>query len=79
MDNYLNDILLFGKNGKKIASIIESLGIASHRRTRSGYLLSFNDELTSYSNSFSFDFAEKLSALGISAISTPLGILEQTW
>lgn len=79
MHNYLNEVLLFGEYGKKIADIIESLGIASHRRTRSGYLLKFNDELTSYSNTFSYAFVEKLSILGISAISTPIDILEKYW
>lgn len=78
-NNYINDLFVFGRNGKNISSILKKIGIADFKRTRSGYLISFVDKTSSCSNSFIYNFAKELSNLGIPSMAIPIEILDYSW
>ncbi|WP_291584073.1 hypothetical protein [Clostridium sp. UBA6640] len=78
-NNYINELFVFGQNGRKTAIVLKELGIADFRKTRSGYLISFFDEISSYSNSFIYNFSEEISSIGIPSMAIPIEILDSSW
>ncbi|WP_164907546.1 hypothetical protein [Clostridium septicum] len=55
------------------------MGIADFRKTRSGYLINFLDDTSSYSNSFIYNFSKEISNIGIPSMAIPIEILERSW
>ncbi|MDU1315426.1 MAG: hypothetical protein E6940_15495 [Clostridium septicum] len=78
-NNYINELFVFGENGIKTALVLKELGIADFRKTRSGYLINFLDDTSSYSNSFIYNFSKEISNIGIPSMAIPIEILERSW
>lgn len=78
-NNYINELFVFGENGIKTARVLKELGIADFRKTRSGYLISFLDDISSYSNSFIYNFSKEISNIGIPSMAIPIEILDRSW
>lgn len=78
-NNYINELLVFGINGRNIAMLLKELNIAEFRRSRSGYLISFLEDIPSYSNSFIYNFSRELSNMDIPSIAIPIDVLDYSW